>query len=140
MLLQYYLFLRLGFNGYAAVQQGTQDVAVYLSEQIGQMGPFDLWNDGTDIPVFAWSLRPGYTENWNLYHLSSRLRIRGWLVPAYPMPDNLTEITVQRVVVRNGLSRDLAGRFIEDLRAEVDYLDDLAGPMPPERVHPSFNH
>ncbi len=69
-----------------------------------------------------------------------RLRIRGWLVPAYPMPANLTDVTVQRVVVRNGLSRDLAGRFIEDLRAEVDYLDDLAGPMPPERAHPSFAH
>ena len=140
VLLQYYLFLRLGFSGFTAVQQGTQDVAVYLAEQIGQMGPFELWNDGTDIPVFAWSLRPGYTENWNLYHLSARLRIRGWLVPAYPMPANLTDVTVQRVVVRNGLSRDLAGRFIEDLRAEVDYLDDLAGPMPPERAHPSFAH
>ena len=38
VLLQYYLFLRLGFDGFRAVQQATQDVAVYLSGRIGSDG------------------------------------------------------------------------------------------------------
>ena len=140
VLLQYYMFLRLGMEGFRRVQQSTHDVALYLSGEIGRLPQFDLWNDGGDIPVFAWRLREDHTANWNLYHLSDRLRTRGWLVPAYPMPADLTDVTVQRVVVRNGLSRDLAGSFLSDLRAEVAYLDGLSAPMPTEGQHPAFHH
>ena len=59
VLLQYYLFLRLGWDGYYKVQKASQDVALYLSGEIGKMDAFDLWNDGSDIPVFAWQLTPG---------------------------------------------------------------------------------
>src|ERR1700709_1848371 len=140
VLLQYYLFLRLGFDGYRRVQQASQDVAVYLATQIGKMPAFDLWNDGTDIPVFAWQLTKDYTKNWNLYHLSERLRLKGWLIPAYPMPDNLTDIVVQRIVVRNGLSRNLAESLMSDIREAVEYLDALRSPMPTEGLVGSFTH
>jgi len=140
VLLQYYLFIRLGRAGYTAVQKTSHDVALYLSGEIAKMPAFDLWNDGSDIPVFAWSLREGYTKNWNLYHLSDRLRTKGWLVPAYPMPDDLTDLTVQRIVVRNGFSHDLASAFLVDLREEVAYLDALTGPMPVEGSRSGFHH
>lgn len=133
VLLQYYMFLRLGRDGYHAVQKASHDVARYLADAIAGMEAFELWNDGSDIPVFAWRLRPGHTENWSLYHLSDRLRTRGWLIPAYPMPDDLSDMTVQRIVVRNGLSLDLAGRLVADIAAETEYLDRLAGPMPVQR-------
>jgi glutamate decarboxylase len=140
VLLQYYLFLRLGFDGYRRVQQAAHDVARHLSGEIGKLPPFELWNDGGDIPVFAWRQRPGHTGNWNLYHLSDRLRGRGWLVPAYPMPADLRDITVQRIVVRNGLSLDLARAFLADLRAEVDDLEALTAPMPDGGHRPGFHH
>jgi glutamate decarboxylase len=140
VLLQYYLFLRLGWDGYYKVQKASQDVAVYLSGEIGKMPAFELWNDGTDIPVFAWQLRKGHTDKWNLYHLSERLRLKGWLIPAYPMPDNLTDLTVQRIVVRNGLSRNLAESLIVDITEAVDYLDRLESPMPTEGLVTSFTH
>lgn len=140
VLLQYYLFLRLGFEGYRRVQQAAQDVALHLSGEIAKMDAFELWNDGSDIPVFAWRLKAGHTENWNLYHLGERLRMKGWLVPAYPMPDNLSDHTVQRVVVRNGLSRDLADDFLDALRSAVDYLDALDGPMPHVGHPGGFSH
>ncbi|MGO4490448.1 glutamate decarboxylase, partial [Microbacterium sp. 2RAF4] len=104
VLLQYYMFLRLGFEGYRAVQQESQDVAEYLAQGIARLDAFELWNDGSDIPVFAWRLKEGHTKNWTLYDLQDRLRMKGWLVPAYPMPADLEQITVQRIVVRNGLS------------------------------------
>ncbi|WP_136193509.1 glutamate decarboxylase [Actinomyces procaprae] len=140
VLLQYYMFLRLGFDGYRRVQCNSRDVARYLAGQIADMGPFDLWNDGSDIPVFAWRLRADHTDKWNLYDLSDRLRMKGWLVPAYPMPDDLTDVTVQRIVVRNGLSHDLADAFLEDMRAEVAYLDRLDGPLPHESDRPAAFH
>ncbi|GAB3121026.1 glutamate decarboxylase [Glaciibacter psychrotolerans] len=140
VLLQYYLFLRLGYDGYYRVQKASQDVAVYLSGEIGKMPAFTLWNEGTDIPVFAWQLTKGHTDRWNLYHLSERLRIKGWLIPAYPMPDNISEMVVQRIVVRNGLSRNLAESLILDIQEAVDYLDALESPMPTEGLISTFTH
>ncbi len=141
VLLQYYLFLRLGFDGYRRVQQNSLDVAQYLAREIGKMDAFDLWNDASDIPVFAWQLSKGYTTNWTLYDLSDRLRLRGWLIPAYPMPDNLTDVTVQRIVVRNGLSHDLATALLHDISTEVEFLDSLDGPMPRPHEHThQFHH
>jgi glutamate decarboxylase len=139
VLLQYFQFLRLGREGYREVHQASQDVAKFLAGRIGAMRPFDLWNDGSDIPVFAWRLASGHTGAWTLYDLSDRLRERGWLVPAYPMPDNLADVTVQRVVVRNGLSMDLAGRLLHDIETSVHYLDQLGEPLPATRKS-SFHH
>ncbi|MBK5289929.1 MAG: glutamate decarboxylase [Acidimicrobiia bacterium] len=141
VLLQYYNFLRLGRNGYAAVQGANRDVAQYLAHAIGEFEAFDLWNDGSDIPVFAWRLAAGHTDNWDLYDLSAQLRQRGWLVPAYPMPDDLADLTVQRVVVRNGLSMDLADSLLDSIRDCTDYLDGLSSPLPKTRRNTtSFHH
>jgi glutamate decarboxylase len=130
VLLQYYNFLRLGRDGFTETQQACQDVAHFLSGEIAKMPAFELLSDGSDIPVFAWRQRTGYTDKWDLHDLSAQLRQRGWMVPAYPLPDNLTDRTVQRIVVRNGLSMDLADRLMDALRDSVNYLDGLTAPMP----------
>lgn len=140
VLLQYYLFLRLGRDGFRRVQQATHDVAQYLSREIAGMPQFELWSDGSDIPVLTWHLRNGPSWNWNLYHLSDRLRMRGWKVPTYPMPEDLTDLTVQRIVVRNGLSRDLAGSFVTDLHSEVAFLESLTTPITTLGQRPGFHH
>jgi glutamate decarboxylase len=141
VLLQYYNFLRLGRVGYANVQQTSQDVANYLAEQVSSMDPFVLWSEKTDIPVFAWQLKAGYTKKWDLYDLGNQLRQRGWLVPAYPLPDDLSDVTVQRIVVRNGLSQDLADNLLDEIRDSVRYLEGLESPLPHEgRATSSFAH
>ncbi len=81
---------------------------MYISKHIGEMGAFDLVSDGSDIPVFAWRLKEGYTDKWTLYNLSDRLRAKGWLIAAYPLPEDLEDVVVQRIVVRNGLGFNLA--------------------------------
>jgi len=138
VLLQYYMFLRLGFDGFRRVQQSCQDVAVHLAHGVAPAGPFEVWNEGRDIPVFAWSLTPDPARTWDLHDLSDRLRTRGWLVPAYPMPADLSDLTVQRVVVRNGLSMDLADRLQSDIRAAVLRLDAVNAKTPPRPA--GFHH
>ncbi|MBN9178632.1 MAG: glutamate decarboxylase [Microbacterium sp.] len=140
VLLQYYSFLRLGRRGFTAVQRESQTVARHLAAGIARLGPFELWNDGSDIPVFAWRLREGDARNWSLYDLQDRLRMKGWLVPAYPLPDDLADRTVQRIVVRQGLSMDLAERFLVDLRAETAYLELLTTPLPDIAERSAFHH
>ncbi|GLI27320.1 glutamate decarboxylase [Agromyces rhizosphaerae] len=140
ILLQYFMFLRLGREGYRAVQQDSQDVAKYLSAGIAALGPFELWNDGSDIPVFAWRLKDADSHNWTLYDLQDRLRMKGWLVPAYPMPDDLADVTVQRIVVRNGLTMDLADELLDDIRTATEYLEQLQTPMPDTGNRAAFHH
>lgn len=140
VLLQYYMFLRLGWEGYRQVQQGSLDVAGFLSGEIEKFAPFELISRGDTIPVFAWRIKQGYTDNWTLYDLSDRLRMKGWLVPAYPLADGMSDVTVQRIVVRSGLSRDLAAALIKDIADEVAFLDSLDSPMPRAGAGSHFSH
>ncbi|OTZ24010.1 pyridoxal-dependent decarboxylase, partial [Bacillus thuringiensis] len=141
VLLQYYNYLRLGKSGYYDVQRASQKVALFLSKAIQEMEPFELLSDGSDIPVFAWQLKKGYTLNWNLYDLSRQLRVFGWQVPAYPLPPDLEAVTIMRVVVRNGFSMDLAHLFLRNLKQAVAFLDSLDGPMPHDtKCDNGFHH
>ncbi|MGO1339352.1 MAG: glutamate decarboxylase, partial [Cellulosimicrobium funkei] len=56
VLLQYYLFLQLGMDGYRRVQGTTMEVARYLAGELGKMPDFDLWSEDHAIPVFAWRM------------------------------------------------------------------------------------
>jgi glutamate decarboxylase len=117
---QYYNFLRLGMSGYRRVMEVGRDLAVHASTRIAEMGQFELVSDGTSIPVFAFSLKPG--APFTVFDLSERLRIGGWQVPAYTMPNDATDVAVMRVVVREGFSHDLADALIHELRSAVDHL------------------
>jgi glutamate decarboxylase len=117
---QYYNLIRLGKSGYRAIHQACQDVAVRLAAQMADLGPFELISRGTDLPVFGWTLKEGV--GWSLYDLADRLRDRGWQVPAYPMPANRQAMVVQRVVVRNGFTCDLADMLVKDIRRHLDWF------------------
>jgi glutamate decarboxylase len=135
---QYYNFLRLGFEGYRRVQQACQDVALHLSSRIAGMGPFALLTDGSELPVFAFKLADDQA-GYSVFDLSDRLRTRGWLVPAYTFPENLTSTAVMRIVVRNGFSRDLADVFLADLRRDSRALA-AHTPLAPEPFRQGFAH
>ncbi|MEU9455371.1 glutamate decarboxylase [Streptomyces sp. NPDC048277] len=111
---QYYTFLRLGRDGYRAVQQCSRDVATELAERIAALGDFRLLTRGDELPVFAFTTADHVTS-YDVFDVSRRLRENGWLVPAYTFPANREDLSVLRVVCRNGFSKDLAELFIEDL-------------------------
>jgi glutamate decarboxylase len=140
---QYYNFLRLGFDGYYEVQRTCQEVARYLAGEIAAMGPFELLSDGSDLPVLAFRLADAGKSCYSVFDVSERLRQRGWLVPAYTFPENLQDVAVLRIVVRNGFSRDMAGLLIADLRDQVAALQ-AAGhepiPLYPEGERSAFAH
>ncbi len=128
---QYYNFLRLGFEGYQRVQQAARDTAVYIAGRVAELGPFELLTDGSELPVFAFSLKAD-VPHYTVFDVSRQLRERGWLVPAYRFPANREDIAAIRIVVRNGFTRDLADFLITDLEAVVAYLERLEGALPAE--------
>ena len=141
VLLQYYNFLRLGKEGYRRVHASCRDVAKRFSDQIAEMPQFELLTDGSDMPLVTWTLADGQGDKWDLHDLSEKLRARGWQVPAYPMPADIEDMTVMRIVVRNGVSMDLVGLLLDDLQASVDFLESLDAPMPKAgRLTESFHH
>jgi glutamate decarboxylase len=135
---QYYNFLRLGFEGYAAIQGYCRDVATRLSANIAGLGPFELLTRGDALPVFAFKVKDDI-DNFTAFDVSSALRERGWQVPAYTFPKNRTDLAALRVVVRRGFTHDLADLLIADLKRQLPKLQ-----KQPEPVHDSaeagFHH
>jgi glutamate decarboxylase len=139
VLLQYFNFLRLGFDGYRRVQQACRDVAMRLSSEIDKMGPYELITRGDELPVFAFRLKDD-VENYTVFDLSAKLRERGWLVPAYTFPKNREDLAVLRIVCRNGFSSDMASMFLTDMTKATQFLSDLEGPMPSLEKPSTFHH
>ncbi|WP_410563667.1 glutamate decarboxylase [Amycolatopsis sp. cmx-4-61] len=135
---QYYTFVRLGREGFRAVQQASRDVAVHLSSGIAELGPFELLTRGDQLPVFAFTTRPD--AGFDVFDVSRRLRERGWLVPAYTFPENRTDLAVLRIVVRNGFTHDLADLLLADLQRVLPELEQLGGrPKDPAKAT-AFHH
>src|SRR6478736_824443 len=120
---QYYNFLRLGRSGYTQVMTSLSQTARWLGDQLRESEHFEVITDGSAIPVIAFRLTGdrGYTE----FDVSHALRAFGWQVPAYTMPDNATNVTVLRVVVREGFSADLARALKDDIITVLKSLDEL---------------
>jgi len=138
---QYYNFLRLGRDGYRAVQQAARDVAQHLAQGVEATGAFRLLTRGDELPVFAFTTRDEVTA-FDVFDVSRRLRERGWQVPAYTFPANREDLAVIRLVCRNGFSMDLADLLLADLNRLLPELHRQPGPMSEHGVkkRTAFHH
>jgi glutamate decarboxylase len=125
---QYYNFLRLGYEGYRDVQGYAREVATGLSAKIAGLGPFELLTRGDELPVFAFKLKDGI-DNYTAFDVSNALRERGWQVPAYTFPENRTDLTALRVVVRRGFTHDLGDMLINDMKRQLPKLEKQREPV-----------
>ena len=135
---QYYNFLRLGFDGYKAVQGYARDVATTLSAQIAELGPFELITRGDELPVFAFTLADGI-DNYSVFDVSNALRERGWLLPAYTFPKNREDLAALRVVVKRGFGHDMANLLVEDIKRQLPKLQKQQAPVH-ETAATGFHH
>jgi glutamate decarboxylase len=126
---QYYMFVSLGAEGYRTIQQGSSGVAQHIARGVAEIGPYRLLTDGSDLPVFAFTVAPE-VKNYTVFDVSARLREEGWLVPAYTFPKNREDLSVLRVVVRAGMSYDMADLFLNALRKQTASLEGLKTPLP----------
>jgi len=123
---QYYNFVRLGRNGYRNVHDACYSTGQFLAEEVVKLGPFELLCDSDPlkgIPSVAWRMKEGEDPGYTLYDVADRLRERGWQVPAYPLTGTVSDISVQRILVRQGVSRDLAGLLLDDLQKSIAHFD-----------------
>jgi glutamate decarboxylase len=126
---QYFMFLSLGREGYEIVQKASSSVAQHVAREVAAMGPYRLITDGSELPVFAFTTNQD-VENYTVFDVSARMREFGWLVPAYTFPENREDLSVLRVVVRAGMTHDMADLFLADLRKQTVQLEALDSPLP----------
>ena len=122
---QYYDFLRLGRDGYRAVHMACYDTGRYLAAEIVKLGPFELLADSnpvTGIPSVCWRIKEGEDPGYTLFDIADRLRASGWQVPAYPLTGEVADIAVQRALIRQGVSRDLAAHLLADFADAVNHF------------------
>jgi glutamate decarboxylase len=136
---QYYMALRLGFEGYRRVQAYSREVATQLAGRVAELGPFTLLTRGDELPVFAFTL-DDKIDNFTVFDVSRALRERGWLVPAYTFPANRTDLAALRVVVRQGFSHDLADLLVNDLKRQLPQLEKQPEPVHQKETGSSFSH
>ncbi len=132
ILAQYYNFIHLGMEGYYEIHSNSMNIAEYFHQQIGRMPCFKNYSKTLENPLFIWSLDPEYDKKamWTLFDLQDRLMQSGWMVPAYTMPKDIEDMVVMRIVVRQGMSRDMASMLIEDIQNAVEALEKLEYPTP----------
>ncbi|MDR3540270.1 MAG: glutamate decarboxylase [Desulfosporosinus sp.] len=120
---QYYKFLRLGREGYTAIQDDCACTAQYLGCQLKTIDLLELLYDGNGgIPAVCYALKDESAVGFSLYDLSERLRMHGWQIASYPLPSNRHNLTVQRILIRHGVSRDMISLLLRDLRKELAHL------------------
>ena len=132
---QYYLLLRHGHTGYRDIQQACADHAHHIAEQLPKVGPFEVLYDGQGaLPAVCYRLATG-SAPFTLYDLSDRLRMRGWQVPTYPLPENRQDTIVHRILVRHGFSREMARLLVGDIKRSVGALTHES-----HAPHTAFHH
>ena len=136
---QYYAFMRFGFDGFKRIQDSCRAVARQIADGFERVGPFEALTKGEDLPVIAVKLKPEATD-YTVFDVSHELRARGWQVPAYTFPENLEDLAVLRVVVRNGMTADLAEILIADIERVVGDLEQFGGRKPEAQHGSGFHH
>ena len=131
VLLQYYMFLRLGKEGYRGVMEAILRNARHLERRLRDDG-WEQLDPESFMPVIA--VRLPDDAACDVFAISDRLRERGWIVPAYDMPKDAENLGVLRLVVRESVGRNLTEELVDDLKATRAALE--GRPQRPSRAKP----
>ncbi len=118
---QYYNFIRLGSEGYRKVHQACLDVSFFIRQELEKTGIFEAIINDIRMPLLAFKLKGKYS--FNVYQISDKLRYHGWQVPAYTLAENCEDVSILRVVVKEGFDYDLATLLLKHLHEAVQTLE-----------------
>ena len=117
---QYYNFIRLGKSGYADIMTNMMENSRYLAEKLHDTGKFEIINKQKTLPLVAVRLKDAA---FNVFQLSDKLRQKGWIVPAYYLPENAQDVAVMRMVVKENFSRDMVELLFTDVMEAYHSLE-----------------
>ncbi len=129
---QYYNFIRLGKEGYSRIMRNLIEMYKVLVNTFKEMKielendtfkPFQLvrQNDIPGLPLVCLTLTPEAKElGLKMEAISHKARERGWVFPVYPMAAPKKDVTVMRMVLREGFNDAMAEKMTEDIQWAVN--------------------
>ena len=120
---QYYNFIRLGRKGYGEIIQNMLKNAQYLSKKLEESGRFEVINNDIMFPLVTARLKD---VDFDVFQLSEKLREKGWIVPAYTLPEDAEDIAVIRMVIKESFGRDMIDMLFNDMVDTCSRLKELA--------------
>ncbi|KAJ9065344.1 glutamate decarboxylase gad1 [Entomophthora muscae] len=135
LIAQYYNFVRLGQEGYRNAANGCLSNARFLSRALEKSEMFDVLSRIhhkhpnkeflPGIPLVAFTPSARFKElipDIDVSDISGLIRTRGWMLPVYNLPQACQDTRILRVVVKEGMSRDLVARLIADIISACNSL------------------
>lgn len=117
---QYYNFIRLGKSGYADIMTNMMQNSHYLAEKLRFSDKFEVINKQKTLPLVAVRLK---NAAFTVFQLSDQLRQKGWIVPAYYLPENAQDVAVMRMVIKENFSRDMVDLLFDDIMEACHALE-----------------
>jgi len=117
---QYYNLIRLGMKGYKNIMENMEENAHYLASKLNGTKKFEVINKSMTFPIVTVQLK---NCAFTVFHLSEKLRQKGWIVPAYTLPADADDIAVLRMVVKESFSKDLVEMLFNDIMESIKTLE-----------------
>ena len=117
---QYYNLIRLGMKGYKQIMENMQENAHYLASKLNGTKKFEVINKSITFPIVTAQLQ---NSEFSAFHLSEKLRQKGWIVPAYTLPANAEDVAVLRMVVKESFSKDMVEMLFNDIMDSIKKLE-----------------
>lgn len=127
---QYYQFLRLGREGYTAIMKNLVSIAAKVRDGINASHVFEVISGDVGVPLVAFRLKKiehkdGSTHRrlYDEFQVAERMRIAGWVLPAYSMPKGAEDVKLMRITIREDFSMSMADEVLAELHKAVDWLE-----------------
>ena len=117
---QYYNLIRLGIDGYRNIMENMDENAHYLASKLNSSKKFEVINKSIRFPIVTVQLK---NSEFTVFHLSEKLRQKGWIVPAYTLPANAEDIAVLRMVIKESFSKDMVEMLFTDIMESIEKLE-----------------
>lgn len=120
---QLYQFTRMGFEGYAEVNKHMLRTMDLLSEGLEKLGVFEIISAKGGLPLVAFHLKDGDgSRQYDEFQIADRLRMYGWVVPAYTLAKDNEQRKVLRIVCRYDLGPTMVAELLEDMQEVLEWL------------------
>ena len=127
---QYYQLLRLGREGYRKIMVNLMSIAKHIKKAIENTGHFEILSQDIGVPLVAFRLNKikgnhggKHRRLYDEFQLADRMRIAGWVLPAYKMPEGAEHVKLMRITIREDFSMTMADQVIQKLNESVEWLD-----------------
>ncbi|KAJ2618007.1 glutamate decarboxylase gad1 [Coemansia sp. RSA 1365] len=111
-----------------------------ISESVSGADPSPNLNFNYGLPEVAFRFTDWFIESHPIANqdvITTMMRVRGWIIPNYPLPPHMNKLRIMRVVIKEASSEDFVNRLVRDLMwATQTMLDTQSQSLGEALIHP----